>query len=309
MGGGDHPHVGALELATADALELATLEATQQLLLELERQLAELIQEQGAAVCFLERTDARRAGAGERAALVPEQIALDQVVRDRAAVDDHERPLGTRACRVNRLRDQLLAGAGLALDQDAQIGGGDPGEHREQLAHLRRFAEQRAEAADVRALARLGFGERCQRQHAVAERDLERTRRRDVIDSQPVHANAIRRARVADPEALLVQLDLAVLARDRVIVQAQVRALCRAEAQRGARALDHLACIAAPDHRDANSRVTNSLGRRTDAGLGRRHRTHCTRLGPRQPARCEQRLNPGMSHGCCASFTQCVEGS
>ena len=57
-------------------------------------------------------------GAGEAAALVAEELALDEVGGDRAAVDRDHRPRAAPAERVHGLGDQLLAGAALAQDQD-----------------------------------------------------------------------------------------------------------------------------------------------------------------------------------------------
>ena len=64
-------------------------------------------------------------GAGEGALLVAEQLALEQVLRDRRAVDRDERLRGARAQRVHRLGQQFLARAALAEQQHARIGGGD----------------------------------------------------------------------------------------------------------------------------------------------------------------------------------------
>ena len=50
-------------------------------------------------------------GAGEGAALVAEQLALDQLARDRRHVDRDERPAAPLAVIVQRAGDQLLAGA------------------------------------------------------------------------------------------------------------------------------------------------------------------------------------------------------
>ena len=77
-------------------IDLAFLQRAQQLDLRVERQLADLVEEQRAAVGFLELADALVDGAGERALLVAEQDALDQVLGDGAAVDGDER-LGLRA--------------------------------------------------------------------------------------------------------------------------------------------------------------------------------------------------------------------
>ena len=55
--------------------------------------------------------------AGERAALVAEQRALDQLVRDRRQVDRDERRVAPAGLAVEQPREQLLAGAALAENQ------------------------------------------------------------------------------------------------------------------------------------------------------------------------------------------------
>ena len=54
--------------------------------------------------------------------------------------------LRARAGGVDGLGAQLLAGAGLALDEHGDVGLRHQLEHGEDLAHLERGAEQRAEA-------------------------------------------------------------------------------------------------------------------------------------------------------------------
>ena len=75
----------------ADALELAVLEHAQQLRLQVDVELADLVEEDGAAVRLLEAAVMLSDGAGERALLVAEQRRLDQLLRDRAAVEHDER--------------------------------------------------------------------------------------------------------------------------------------------------------------------------------------------------------------------------
>ena len=60
--------------------------------------------------------------AGERALLVAEQLGLEQVLRDRRAVDRDKRAVGARTERVERAREQLLAGAALAFEQHRRVG-------------------------------------------------------------------------------------------------------------------------------------------------------------------------------------------
>ena len=80
-------------LRAADALELVLLQHAQQLDLRLERQLPDFVQEDGAAVGQLEAALLLLHRAGEGAALVAEQLALDERGRQRAAVhfDHHGR--------------------------------------------------------------------------------------------------------------------------------------------------------------------------------------------------------------------------
>ena len=89
--------------------------------------------------------------AGERALHVAEQLALDQLLGNRGAVDLDERPGAPTAQRVDAARDELLAGAVLAVDQHAAVG---RRRHRDLLAQLRHhvaLADHRQPAIDVRA--------------------------------------------------------------------------------------------------------------------------------------------------------------
>ena len=92
----DDAHVDGDRLGAADAAHLARLERAQELRLQLERQLADLVEEERAAVGALEGAGDAGDGAGEGAALVAEELALDQRRRHGAAVDDDER-LAARA--------------------------------------------------------------------------------------------------------------------------------------------------------------------------------------------------------------------
>ena len=146
VGGGEHAHVDADRLVAADALELLLLQRAQQLRLRLERHVAALVEEQRAAVGGLELALAPRDRAGEGAALVPEELALDQLAAERRAVDLHHRLRAPRAPVVERVRDQLLAGAALAADEHRHVGVGDPVDGLEQPAHRRAGADDALEA-------------------------------------------------------------------------------------------------------------------------------------------------------------------
>src|SRR5947209_2400462 len=75
-------------------------------------------------------------GAGERAAPVAEQLALEHLARDGGAVEGDERLLRAGGEAMNRARENLLARAALAGDQHADGRGGDAPRERHQLAHV-----------------------------------------------------------------------------------------------------------------------------------------------------------------------------
>src|SRR5439155_1077824 len=116
VGGGDDAHVGPDRIAAADARELALLEHAQELRLERERHVGDLVQEERAARGDLELADAPLDRAREGAALVAEELALEELVGDGRAVERHE-GAAARGVVVDGLGDQLFARAGLALDE------------------------------------------------------------------------------------------------------------------------------------------------------------------------------------------------
>ena len=123
----------------AEPLELALLQHAQQLDLGREVQLADLVEKQRAALGQLEAPFLRRVRAGERAFLVAEQLRFDQILRQRRAADLDERLLGARRVVVDRVRDQLLAGAGFAAQQHGRVGRRDLGDLLVDLAASRRL--------------------------------------------------------------------------------------------------------------------------------------------------------------------------
>src|SRR4029450_1051301 len=92
----------------------------------------------------LERPLPRCMRARERAALVPEQLALHEVFRQRAAVDRNERLTGAAAEPVQVACDELLARPALAKDQHRARNRCDAGDRALQSLHRRTAAAQRA---------------------------------------------------------------------------------------------------------------------------------------------------------------------
>ena len=121
VGGGDDADIGLDRRAAADRRIFALLQHAQQPGLRLHRHVADLVEEQRAALGLLEAPGGALGGAGEGAFLMAEQFALDEVVRDRRHVDGDEGPFLALAVIVQRAGDQLLARAGLAVDQHGEV--------------------------------------------------------------------------------------------------------------------------------------------------------------------------------------------
>ena len=90
------------------------------------RQRVDLVEEQSPPVGDLHEARQSRVRIGEGAALVTEQLALHQRVRQRPAVDRHEGAVASVAPVVDRARRELLAGASLPLDDHRHVVPGDP---------------------------------------------------------------------------------------------------------------------------------------------------------------------------------------
>jgi len=63
-------------------------------------------------------------GAGEAAFAMTKEFRLNQVLLERAAVDNHKWFGRTRALLVDEMGQQVFAGAGLALQQNGDVGSG-----------------------------------------------------------------------------------------------------------------------------------------------------------------------------------------
>ena len=70
-----------------------------------------------------------------------EQLGGHQALGQRAAVHPDERPFRTRRAGMDRARDQLLAGPGLARHEHGRVGGGDTSHAVEHAAQGRRLAD------------------------------------------------------------------------------------------------------------------------------------------------------------------------
>ncbi len=140
MGRRHHAHVAADGLVAAHALETALLQHAQQLHLHRQAHVADFIQQQGAALGHFETTLARGQRTGEGALLVAEQFAFQQVRRNGAAVDRHERAIAARRALVDRARHHFLAGTRFTQHQHGGIERGHLFDHGAQCGHRRTVA-------------------------------------------------------------------------------------------------------------------------------------------------------------------------
>ncbi len=164
VGRADQPEVRLNHAAAAHRAELAVLQHAKQLDLQAGRHLADFVQQQGAAVGQLHQTGLVGHRAGERAALVAEQLGFDQLARQRRAVDLDERAFLPLTVLVNGARHELFARAVLAVDQHAGVGRRHRFDEVEQLPHL---VAARDDVREARVVAQLFF------QPLVFGRELE----------------------------------------------------------------------------------------------------------------------------------------
>src|SRR5262249_20059102 len=99
------------------------------------------VEKDGAAIRLLEFADLLLRRAGERSLLVPEQLRLDQLLRNRRAVDLDEPLAAPVAVAVNGARDELLPDAALSLNEHGGIGRRRPRHRVHHLPEPRAFAD------------------------------------------------------------------------------------------------------------------------------------------------------------------------
>src|SRR5687767_5466254 len=112
MSRGDDAHVDANHVAGTDRANLALLEHTQQRDLRLLGQLGDLVEEESSPVRAPHEAIAIVLRPRERATPVAEQLALDERLRQRAAVDRDEVASAPRQL-VDAARNDLFACSGL----------------------------------------------------------------------------------------------------------------------------------------------------------------------------------------------------
>ena len=122
VGRADQAEIDGHGFRGAEATHHPLLEDPQELRLEVHRHLGDLVEEERPAVGFLEQPDLFGGRARERAPRVAEELRFDQVLGQRRAVDLDPRAVSPVALLVERVREELLAGAALAHDEHIGVG-------------------------------------------------------------------------------------------------------------------------------------------------------------------------------------------
>ena len=121
----DQPDVHGDFLDAADAKEARAIQHAEQFHLEPCVQLAILVEKQSSAIRHFEPTRLGGVGAAEGALFVAEQLALQQILRQRGAVYVHPRLRRARGEMMDRSRDDFFSRPAFAGDQHRGAGGGD----------------------------------------------------------------------------------------------------------------------------------------------------------------------------------------
>ena len=146
VGGREDADVDLDRLGPSEAHEFLLLHDPQELGLGLEADGGDLVEEDGPLVGRLEQALLQGHGAGERALDVAEEVALEQVRREGAAVDRDEGGVGPVRVQVDGPGDQLLAGPALALEEDRAPGRGGRLDQLEDGLHGLALADDVGEA-------------------------------------------------------------------------------------------------------------------------------------------------------------------
>ena len=235
VGRGDETNVDWSRLQRSDALYLAGFEHAEELALMGEGELADLVEERRAARRGLEEARFGDRRAGEGAAVVAEELCLDELLGQRRAVDRDERTADPRRAGVDRPGDDVLAGPRLADEEHAQRRDGDALDQVDELLHRRGSKDHpiggRGERSVVRQLTNehdhgAEMDRRCLRDgdaHVRQEPLVDRLCGVQGVEPGHEQARAVRAAQVLDAHRV-AEVQTGVPSRDGGMVEVEVGA-------------------------------------------------------------------------------------
>src|SRR5262249_43084147 len=118
---GNHSNIDLDRLAAPQPLKLPLLQYPQQLGLKLQRQISHLVQKNRPSIRQLKPPHLPPRRPRKRSLLVPEQLALDQLPRQRRTVHFHQRPLSPPTLPMHRSRHQLFPRPRLSQYQNRHV--------------------------------------------------------------------------------------------------------------------------------------------------------------------------------------------
>src|SRR5215470_18543517 len=119
----------------SDRLEFFLLQHAQQFRLAREREAVNLVEDDRSAVRQFETSLAILNRAGEGAFSVAEELAFEQGFGQRGAIDLNQRAGASTTVKMNRLRNQLLSGPALTLNQNGSFSLRDQSDQATDLAY------------------------------------------------------------------------------------------------------------------------------------------------------------------------------
>src|SRR6266516_4456945 len=137
----DYAHIDRNRFSTSDPCDHVVLKHAQNFCLRRQTHIADFVEEERAFVCLLEFAGAISDRTRERSFHVTEQLALNELARNRSAIYLDERLTRTRRHTVKGARDQLFSGPVLTGYQNARGGGSNLFDLFHQGAHHWRFPD------------------------------------------------------------------------------------------------------------------------------------------------------------------------
>jgi hypothetical protein len=118
---GDEPHVYAMGTTTSETFELLFLQNTEQFGLQCEWHIADFIKEESPFVSQFEAANSLCDCSGKSTPFMAKELTFKQVEGNRRTVQLDQRLAATGTRIVDRVSDEFLASAGLALDEHSRV--------------------------------------------------------------------------------------------------------------------------------------------------------------------------------------------
>ncbi|HJY93250.1 MAG TPA: hypothetical protein VJ255_23390, partial [Candidatus Acidoferrum sp.] len=140
---GDDAHVYAVGTTTSETFELLFLQNSEQFGLQCEWHIADFIKEECPFVSQFEAANSLCNCARKSSPFVAKELTLEQIEWNGGTVQLYQGPAAARARIVDRVSDEFLASAGLALDEHSRV------RRRNPFGLLKHDSQGRAVAYDL----------------------------------------------------------------------------------------------------------------------------------------------------------------